>query len=232
MNNTKTKQRSQRTDSVDADNLQLQYEKTKAMLNNPHLKLPDGGAKLKAKLAELEVLMKQSLTDKVSGLSLNNHKVNVRQQTLERSNQTPMSTNLLRAHKDSTLEHVSQLTKKKFSLVNLEKTRMARMMSLEESMKLQESQQKDIQLANMRKRMEDIRSSQAQESLADDLAVTMNRLQLDPELRQPRPDDDGPSDEEGSDSDDDYDNSLTEGAYEDEGFEEDSEEEEEEEERQ
>ena len=72
-------------------------EKTNA-IQPSNLKLPDGGAKLKAKLAELEVLMKQSLTDKVSELSLNDHKVNIRQQTLERSKQTPMSTNLLRAH--------------------------------------------------------------------------------------------------------------------------------------
>ncbi|KAI8350336.1 hypothetical protein EDC96DRAFT_297555 [Choanephora cucurbitarum] len=196
----KSKQRS--TDPVSTNDLQHQYEKTKAMLNNPNLKLPDGGAKLKAKLAELEVLMKQSLTDKVSELSLNDHKVNIRQQTLERSKQTPMSTNLLRAH-------------------SAKDARVAQMMSLEESMKLQESQQKDIKLANMRKRMEEVtRSSKTQESLADDLEMAMNQLQLDPEIRQPSPDDDGSSEDE-YDSDD-----SLEGAYEDEGFEEDTEEDE------
>lgn len=74
------------------------------------------------------------------------------------------------------------------------------MMSLEESVKLQESQQKDIKLANMRKRMEALRPA---ESLADDLALTMSSLRLDPETRVPRPDDDGPSDTEGQDKDSD-----------------------------
>ncbi len=104
-------------------------------------------------------------------------------------------------------------------------------MSLEESMQLQESQQKDIKLANMRKKMESVRKSAAANSgssLADDLALNMNKLQLDPETRIPRPDDDGSSDGEGgdadSDSDSDEDDDLDNGYYErydDEGFEED-----------
>lgn len=98
------------------------------------------------------------------------------------------------------------------------------MMSLEESMKLQELQQKDIKLANMRKRMETVKGSFANQSLADDLSSTMNRLRLDPENRQPRPDDDGPSDEEGddADSDDDTEDEDYE-RYDDEGFDEEDE---------
>jgi hypothetical protein len=107
------------------------------------------------------------------------------------------------------------------------------MMSLDESMKLQESQQKDIKLANMRKKMESVRGTVANESLADDLTLSMNRLQLDPETRIPRPDDDGPSDGEGrdadsyddTDSDDDEEEDLEEyERYDDEGFEEDQQE--------
>jgi hypothetical protein len=108
------------------------------------------------------------------------------------------------------------------------------MMSLEESMQLQEAQQKDIKLANMKKKIQSIRGStsvsNANESLADDLTLTMNSLQLDPETRQPRPDDDNPEDMEGrdDDSDDDTDSDSDEDdgmdgyeRYDDEGYEED-----------
>lgn len=95
-------------------------------------------------------------------------------------------------------------------------------MSLEESMKLQESQQNDIKMANMRKKMESVRGSMVPtESLADDLTLTMNSLQLDPETRVPRPDDDGPSDGEGDDADsDDSDELEYYERYDDEGYEE------------
>lgn len=98
------------------------------------------------------------------------------------------------------------------------------MMSLEESMKLQESQQNDIKKANMRKKMESVRGSVTSESLADDLSLTMTHLQLDPETRIPRPDDDGPSDYEGDDADSDDSAEMNYERYEDEGFEEDDEE--------
>ncbi|CAO3656017.1 unnamed protein product [Mucor hiemalis] len=186
------------------------YEKTNAMLNNPALKLPDGGAKLKAKLDQINTILKNEntitngITDKVSGLSLSD-KINVRKETVLRSNRTvEQPSNLLRAH-DS--DH----------------TRTVRMMSLEESMKLQESQQNDIKMANMRKKMESVRGSMVPtDSLADDLTMTMNSLQLDPETRVPRPDDDGPSDGEGDDADsDDSDELEYYERYDDEGFEED-----------
>lgn len=92
------------------------------------------------------------------------------------------------------------------------------MMSLEESMKLQESQQNDIKLANMRKKMESVRGSVATESLADDLSLTMNSLRLDPETRIPRPDDDGPSDDEGDDADSDDSDPMNYERYEDEAY--------------
>lgn len=96
------------------------------------------------------------------------------------------------------------------------------MMSLEESMKLQESQQNDIKLANMKKKMESVRGSMVpSESLADDLTLTMSSLQLDPETRVPRPDDDGRSDDEGDDADsDDSDELEYYERYDDEGYEE------------
>ncbi|OAD02726.1 hypothetical protein MUCCIDRAFT_155961 [Mucor lusitanicus CBS 277.49] len=107
-------------------------------------------------------------------------------------------------------------------------------MSLEESMQLQEAQQKDIRLANMRKKIQSIRgssSTRTSESLADDLSLTMNSLRLDPETRIPRPDDDNPEDMEGEDADSDDDTTDSEDQdqdgmdgferYDDEGYEED-----------
>ncbi|KAI8636548.1 hypothetical protein BD408DRAFT_454568 [Parasitella parasitica] len=173
------------------------------MLINPNLKLPDGGAKLKAKLKQLEALLDAQqvnanvISDKVSELSLH-EKPDVRKATVLRSNQTQVhSDNLLRAHPTSNnYKACSQVA------------HSTQMMSLEESMQLQEAQQKDIKLANMRKKIQSIRGSSARhtsESLADDLSLTMNRLQLDPETRQPRPDDDNPEDMEGEDADNDDD---------------------------
>ncbi|KAI8091085.1 uncharacterized protein B0P05DRAFT_584206 [Gilbertella persicaria] len=189
--------RTHRATLNDSNDLQSQYEKTKATLNNPHLTLPDGGAKLKAKLAQLESLLKNSLSDKVSELSLNDT-LDVRQKTLIQSNQQQTPIQLLRAHAPSETD--------------MSPPRGARMMSLEESMKLQESQQRDIQLANMRKRMEDVSKSKSeQESLADDLTVTMNRLQLNTDY------------ETESDSDDEEYQDDEEEVYEDEGFEEEHE---------
>ncbi|KAI7901340.1 uncharacterized protein BX663DRAFT_514161 [Cokeromyces recurvatus] len=202
-------------DSMDQKELEAQYEKIKNMLNNNSLKLPDGGAKLKAKLEQIKCLLddQNAIANKVSELSLDD-KINVRQETIDRSNNiSPQvhSTKLLKAHSlDSKTEQNT--------------SRSARMMSLDESMHLQEAQQKDIKLANMKKRMESVRNATV-DNLADDLAMTMNSLQLDPETRQPRPDDDGLSDEEGEDADsDDLSDSENEELYErydDEGFEED-----------
>lgn len=195
------------------------------------LKLPDGGAKLKAKLDQINTILKNEntitngITDKVSGLSLSD-KINVRKETVLRSNRTvEQPSNLLRAH-DS--DHVCIYEARFFffcisdSLFCMQ-TRTVRMMSLEESMKLQESQQNDIKMANMRKKMESVRGSMVPtDSLADDLTMTMNSLQLDPETRVPRPDDDGPSDGEGDDADsDDSDELEYYERYDDEGFEED-----------
>ncbi|KAI9476577.1 MAG: hypothetical protein EXX96DRAFT_485149, partial [Benjaminiella poitrasii] len=186
---------------------------------NSNLKLPDGGAKLKMKLEQIKTLLnnQNAIINKVSELSLDD-KVNVRKETIERSNNVSTDvhpTNLLRVN----------LTKSTESRMEPNTSRSAQMMSLEESMHLQEAQQKDIKLANMRKRLESVRSTAPTDSLTDDLAMTMNSLRLDPETRQPRPDDDGPSDEEGDDADSDdltdsEDDDLYE-RYDDEGFEED-----------
>lgn len=69
-----------------------------------NLKLPDGGAKLKAKLEQIKSLLEaqkvdaNNITDKVSGLSLN-EKPDIRKETVLRSNQTEVHpANLLRAH--------------------------------------------------------------------------------------------------------------------------------------
>ncbi|KAG2231279.1 hypothetical protein BDF21DRAFT_466145 [Thamnidium elegans] len=195
-------------EDMDPKELSELYEKTSIMLNNPGLKLPDGGAKLRHKLAQIQSIMNNEntiangITEKVSGLSLN-EKLDVRRETVLRSNnvQEVHAHNLLRAH-DADEQH----------------TRTARMMSLEESMKLQELQQNNIKLANMRKKMESVRGSVAAESLADDLSLTMNRLRLDPETRIPRPDDDGPSDEEGDDADSDDSDPMNYERYEDEAY--------------
>ncbi|KAF1797693.1 hypothetical protein V8B55DRAFT_1513965 [Mucor lusitanicus] len=209
-------------ESMDEKELRAQYEKTNTMLNNPNLKLPDGGAKLKAKLEQIKSLLQaqqaneDNITDKVSGLSLND-KPDIRKATVLRSSQAEIHPeNLLRAHPTQS-SHAG-----------------TRMMSLEESMQLQEAQQKDIRLANMRKKIQSIRgssSTRTSESLADDLSLTMNSLRLDPETRIPRPDDDNPEDMEGEDADSDDDTTDSEDQdqdgmdgferYDDEGYEED-----------
>lgn len=77
---------------------------------NRALKLPDGGAKLKAKLEEISHMLnnKDDITNKVSSMSLSDNKVDVRKETVLRSNKTSDThqTNLLRAH-DS--DHVSKI---------------------------------------------------------------------------------------------------------------------------
>ncbi|CAO3636603.1 unnamed protein product [Mucor fragilis] len=215
-------------ESMDEKELKAQYEKTNTMLNNPNLKLPDGGVKLKAKLEQIESLLKaqqtnqDNITDKVSGLSLND-KPDIRKATVLRSSQAEIHPeNLLRAH--PTQSHMATTSQPSHA--------GTRMMSLEESMQLQEAQQKDIKLANMRKKIQSIRGSsttRTSESLADDLSLTMNSLQLDPETRIPRPDDDNPEDMEGEDADSDDDTTDSEDQddmdgferYDDEGYEED-----------
>ena len=69
-----------------------------------NLKLPDGGTKLKSKLEQIKSLLEaqkvnaNNITDKVSGLSLND-KVDIRKETVLRSSQTEVyPANLLRAH--------------------------------------------------------------------------------------------------------------------------------------
>ncbi|KAL9557348.1 hypothetical protein MBANPS3_001422 [Mucor bainieri] len=218
-------------ESMDEKELRTQYEKTNTMLNNPNLKLPDGGAKLKAKLEQIKSLLEQvqqadesNISDKVSGLSLN-EKPDIRKATVLRSSQAEVHPeNLLRAH--PTHSHMATVSQPAHA--------GTRMMSLEESMQLQEAQQKDIKLANMRKKIQSIRGSsttRTSESLADDLSLTMNSLQLDPETRIPRPDDDNPEDMEGEDADSDDDTTDSDDddqdgldgfeRYDDEGYEED-----------
>jgi len=69
-----------------------------------NLKLPDGGAKLKAKLEQIQSLLEaqqaneSNITDKVSGLSLN-EKPDIRKATVLRSSQAEVHPeSLLRAH--------------------------------------------------------------------------------------------------------------------------------------
>lgn len=81
---------------------------------NSNLKLPDGGAKLKAKLEQIKSLLEaqqaseSNITDKVSGLSLND-KPDIRRATVLRSSQAEIhAENLLRAHPtQSQSSHVS-----------------------------------------------------------------------------------------------------------------------------
>jgi hypothetical protein len=80
---------------------------------NRTLRLPDGGAKLRAKLEEIKSILNsentltKGITDKVSGLSLN-EKLDIRKETVIRSNnvQEVHAHNLLRAH-DADEQHVS-----------------------------------------------------------------------------------------------------------------------------
>ncbi|KAG1042941.1 hypothetical protein G6F43_011775 [Rhizopus delemar] len=183
------------------------------------IKLPDGGAKLKLKLEQIEKALAatentSNLARRVSDMSIAD-RPNTRKEALLHANNYPTESHkLLRAHSDME-----------------SKARTSCIISLEESIQLQDSQQKDIKEANMKKRMESITRKTKIDSLTDELSSTMGRLRLDPETRVPRPDDDGSSDDEGpdadslDDSDDDDDDDLL-YANDDEGFEEEEEEEE------
>lgn len=79
---------------------------------NSTLHLPDGGAKLRAKIEQINAILNNentatnSITNKVSGLSLN-EKLDIRKETIVRSNQVQdvHAHNLLRAH-DADEQHV------------------------------------------------------------------------------------------------------------------------------
>ncbi|CEP09940.1 hypothetical protein [Parasitella parasitica] len=219
-------------DSMNENELKTQCEKINAMLNDPNLKLPDGGRKLKIKLEQLKALLDAQQTnanaiiDSVSALSLYEKPSARKAIVLQSSQPHASSKNLLRAHPLSNNRNTTAKI-----------PHSTQMISLEESMRLQEAQQKDIKLANMKKKLQSVQGSstsnrrRTSESLASDLSLTMNRLQLDPETRPPRPDDDNPEDMEGedadsdeyttdSDEDDDFDDMDIYDRYEDEGYEE------------
>ncbi|PHZ13262.1 uncharacterized protein RHIMIDRAFT_130931 [Rhizopus microsporus ATCC 52813] len=195
------------------------YTKTKAILNNSGIKLPDGGSKLKAKLEQIEEALKNtentSLSKRVSELSIND-RPNTRKEVLIHANKSASSQENQQSHK---------LLRSHSDMVS--SARSARIISLDESIQLQESQQKEIKEANMKKRMESVKKSIKTDSLTDELTSTMGRLRLDPETRIPRPDDDGPSDDEGPDADSiddtDDDDELFYGDEDDEGFDEEDE---------
>ncbi|CAO3699793.1 unnamed protein product [Rhizopus stolonifer] len=198
--------------SLSHEELAELYEKTQAILNNQTIKLPDGGAKLKAKIEQIGKVLTNAkntanLTQKVSELSLHDCP-NSRKEILHYADNAKEAHTLLRPHSEPSSN-----------------TRAARIISLEESIQIQDSQQKDIKEANMKKRMESVTKSMKVDSLADELSNTMGRLRLNPETRVPRPDDDGSSDGEGDgtdsmddDSDDDDDDLLY--VDDDEGFDE------------
>lgn len=88
-------------------------EQNSQLLMYSALHLPDGGAKLRAKLEQITAILNNEdtaaniITNKVSGLSLN-EKMDIRKETIVRSNnvQEVHAHNLLRAH-DADEQHVS-----------------------------------------------------------------------------------------------------------------------------
>ncbi|ORY95494.1 hypothetical protein BCR43DRAFT_564376 [Syncephalastrum racemosum] len=103
-----------------------------------------------------------------------------------------------------------------------------RMLSLEESVKLQEEQQQAVKDEKLRRQMEALKPTKRRtsESLADDLSLTVAGMKLNPETGPHRPqDDDGEEEESDSEDEDSIDRAIYDSQYEDddEGFDEEEE---------
>ncbi|KAI9283210.1 hypothetical protein BY458DRAFT_3499 [Sporodiniella umbellata] len=173
-------------ESLSFQELEALYSKTQSILNNSTIQLPDGGAKLKAKLEQIKKVQNSrndTLTQKVSEMSLSD-RPNSRKDILDHATSPKDAHTLLKPHLETEA-----------------KGRSACVISLEESIRLQDTQQKDIKEANMKKRLESITRSMKTDSLTDELNQSMGRLRLSAETSISHPDDDGSSDGEGRDAD-------------------------------
>ncbi|KAI8982469.1 hypothetical protein BDF20DRAFT_835089 [Mycotypha africana] len=193
--------------------LQDQCDKIASLLQNPNIKLPDGGKKLKARLQELQQLLKPKAADITKGVShlslADNKRPNMRKQIInqsnEVSNESNMSSSLLKANASKNASSSMSDSEDNVTL-----GRKTRMLGLDESLKLQESYEKDRKLATLKKKMELVRESAEtskstpSESLADEISLTMGGLKLDPETRPLRPDDDDSLTEDEDDDDEEF----------------------------
>ncbi|CAO3595838.1 unnamed protein product [Absidia cylindrospora] len=200
-------------ESLGKQNLLDLRDKTQTMLNNSTITatLPDKGSKLKEKLALIETLLNssandtpESVSDKVSKLSLeNNNRPNIRKKSVADANleacRIHLSSNLLQAHGPvggsggigSMIEATEMDDRQKAKV---------RMISLEESVRLQDHQRDRIKEEGFRKQLRNLKPRNVN-ALDDDISMTMNRLRLDPGIRVPRPADDNTDDDEGPDED-------------------------------
>lgn len=169
--------------------------------------LPDKGAKLKNSIAQIDALLRQQEENTAS----NTTQPNIRQMSIQEngSSSSSSSRSLLAAEK------------KDDSTATNSKTRM---MPMNESMQLQNEQLQAIKDDKLRRQMAALRPPQPKftESLADDLSLSMERMQLNPETGSHRPaDDDRDEYESDSEDEDSIDQAIYDSLYEDdEGFDE------------
>ncbi|KAI8081501.1 uncharacterized protein BX664DRAFT_340542 [Halteromyces radiatus] len=202
--------------------------KTKSMLDNSTIvaTLPDKGSKLKEKINTIDNLLASrkdtpdTVTEKVSKLSLeNNNRPNIRKKSVADANleacRINLSSNMLRAHVGGTSHQNDSNTGEKdtgtSSVKEYDDGQQAkvRMISLEESVRLQNYQRDRLKEEGYRKQLEKLNKSIHQDrSITDDISTTMNRLQLDSTPRVYRPADDNTDDDEGSDEDENSDNDF------------------------
>ncbi|KAG0172647.1 hypothetical protein DFQ28_003099 [Apophysomyces sp. BC1034] len=199
-------------DTMPRSELEDLRERNEKMLGNLQLigTLPDKGAKLKDTVQQINVLLgdmpdtsvmseeERSITRRVSDLKLDPTRIDVRKQSVELANAKAqandyVTSGMLRINPASQEMQVDKPTQQQARVC---------MMSLDESLKLQESQLQSIKAEKLKRQLDAMTPRRKSESLADDLSLTMSRMQLDPEIRQPKPQDDD-SDEDSDDGDDD-----------------------------
>ncbi|KAF7720727.1 hypothetical protein EC973_006237 [Apophysomyces ossiformis] len=202
-------------DTLSRSELEDLRERNEKMLSNPQLvsTLPDKGIKLKDTVQQINELLgdtadcsstaiseeEKSITRRVSDLKLDPTRVNVRKQSVELANAKAQGN-------DYTSPAMLQISPAKREMqIDKPAQHQAKvcMISLEESLELQESQMQSIKAEKLKRQMDNVKSrTTISESLADDLSITMSRMQLDPELRTPRPQDDDTDEESDEDEDD------------------------------
>ncbi|KAI7849302.1 hypothetical protein BDC45DRAFT_278010 [Circinella umbellata] len=136
-------------------------ERNEKLLNNPGLMttLPDKGEKLKKSIEQIdELLRKQDIADGMLGLSVS----------------PPSSDTIRKRSVDQAMELADNATNSTSSLLATKTTEFqpkTRMMSMDESMKLQEAQQQQVKDEKIKRQLQALKpkAPRTSESLADDL---------------------------------------------------------------
>ncbi|KAL0085783.1 hypothetical protein J3Q64DRAFT_1698343 [Phycomyces blakesleeanus] len=220
--------------NMSPNELQDLRDNNKRMLSNPSLlsTLPDGGAKLKETVERIDAILgplpvtgsnytdggleeQDNVERRLMNIHLNEQKINVRQQAVDMVNSKAAAMsdstpgNMLRKGSINSASTNESLVDKNGHHAKVQ------LMSLEEAMELEASQQSQAREAYMMRSMQPSQKAypSAGASLADDLSVTMESMKLDPETRPGRPQDDDPSEDESEDDSEMGSRHSSDGAY-------------------